>query len=142
MKAFSRIVLFLAALALAACGTAIRGKIYDLDDATILGFEIERSYGTGEMRATNPKTGEKFQGQYTGTYNGGGMSTSQVTNWQTGQSATVNTFHRPTSANAGGVLIGDKGTVIEIFLTIRPGLVPKGHGTGQDNKGRRYQVQF
>jgi hypothetical protein len=143
MKPKLYLLIGLAAIFLAGCvGRALPGKIYSLDDAVVMPFEIETSYGTGDMRATNPKTGEKFTGQYTGTTSGGGYTYGTVTNQQTGQSANVSAYSPPTSANARGVLIGDKGTVIEVFLDIKPGVRPKGHGEGRDNQGRRYQVQF
>ena len=141
MRVFATI-LALGAVGLGGCGTALPGKIYARDDATVLTFEIERSYGTGEMRATNPKTGEKFEGQYTATPSNGGFSQGTATNWQTGQTATVQTFAAPSKGSGRGVLIGDQGTVIEMYLDIKPGIRPKGHGEGRDNPGRRYQVQF
>ena len=143
---------------LSACGTKLPGKLYSLEDGVILDFQIERSYGTGGMYAQNLKTGEYFSGQYTGTYKGGGTATTSgsgqysgtTTNVSTGTmyqntgniSSSATTFIPPTDATARGVLIGDKGTVIELYMEIRPGIVPKGHGEGIDNKSRRYQVQF
>jgi len=120
-------------------------------------FQIERSYGTGGMYAQNPKTGENFSGQYTGTYKDGGSATTSssgnysgtVLNTQgkiyqhSGQiSSTSTTYIPPSDATARGVLIGDRGTVIELYMEIRPGIIPKGHGEGIDKKGNRYQVQF
>ncbi len=142
MKRPALFLLLIATALLAGCGVALPGKIYALDDATVLSFEIETSYGTGDMRAHNPKTGETFTGQYTGTTKGGGYSYGSAVNWQTGQTVSGSVYTAPSSANARGVLIGDKGTVIEMFLDIKPGLRPKGHGEGRDNHGRRYQVQF
>lgn len=121
-------------------------------------FQIERSYGTGGMSAQNSKSGESFSGQYTGTYKGGGTATTfgsgrysgSTSNYSTGTiyqhsgqvTSSGTTFIPPSDATARGVLIGDKGTVIELYMEIRPGIVPKGHGEGIDNKGNRYQVQF
>lgn len=122
-------------------GRALPGKLYDLTDATTLDFEIETSRGTGDMRATNPKTGERFAGQYTGVYTGGGLAVGSAYNQRLG-TTTGTAYAPPTGANARGVLIGDRGTMIELYLDIRPGIRPKGHGTGTDNQGRRYQVQF
>lgn len=143
--------LFLA-LVLTGCGTPLTGKLYSLKDATTLTFEIETSMGTGDMRATNPKTGEKFAGQYTGIRKSStvllpagtgnkppspGESFVRGLNGQAGDTLIV-----PGYATARGVLTGDKGTMIELFMEIQPGLRPKGHGEGTDNKGGRYQVQF
>lgn len=154
MKFFVLVVVVL----LSACGTTLPGKLYSLHDGTAMEFQIERSYGTGGMSAQNLKTGESFSGQYTGTYKGGGTATTigrgsytgSTSNYATGSmyqhSGSVNTtsttFIPPRDATARGVLVGDKGTVIELYMEIRPGIVPKGHGEGIDNKGIRYQVQF
>ena len=92
--------------------------MYSLKDGTELTFEIQRSYGTGDMSAQNPKTGEKFTGQYTATRVAGNY------------------------ADAHGILRGNKGTVVNVTLEIQAGLMPKGHGEGVDNNGNRYQFQF
>ena len=146
------------AMLLVACGTKLPGKLYSLEDGVVMEFQIERSYGTGDMYAQNLKTGEKFSGQYTGTYKGGGTTTTTGSGDYSGTTSSSSTgtiyrhsgsvstsstsFTPPSDATARGVLIGDKGTVIELYMDIRPGIVPKGHGEGIDNKGRRYQVQF
>lgn len=156
MKKF--LVFISAMLLLSSCGTKLSGKLYSLQDGVIMDFQIERSYGTGGMYAQNHQTGERFSGQYTGTYKGGGVATTSgsgrysgsTTSYSTGTmyqhsgtvSSTGTTFIPPSDATARGVLIGDKGTVIELYMDIRPGIVPKGHGEGIDNTGRRYQVQF
>lgn len=143
---------------LTACGTKLPGKLYSIQDGVTMDFEIERSYGTGAMFAENRKTGEKFTGQYTGTYKGGGTATTMSSGLRRGTTTSVErgsiyqhsgtisssstTFIPPSDATARGILMGDKGTVIELYMEIRPGIVPKGHGEGIDNKGNRYQVQF
>lgn len=145
-------------LLLTACATKLPGKLYSLSDGVVMEFQIERSHGTGGMYAQNHKTGENFSGQYTGTYKGGGIATTigsgrytgSTTSHSTGNmyrhsgniSSTSTTFAPPSDATARGVLMGDKDTVIELYMEIRPGIVPKGHGEGIDNKGNRYQVQF
>jgi hypothetical protein len=145
--------LALMAFILAGCaGGMIPGKLYSLGDAITLEFQIEKSRGTGIMTATNPATGEKFTGQYTGTYKGGGTTHTQVDTFDPtkrmtndnmpGQGYTATSHTAPTEATARGVLMGDKGTVIELSFEIQPGFKPHGHGEGQDNKGKRYQVQF
>lgn len=150
-------IYFIFVLALTACGTKLLGKLYSLDDGTAMDFQIERSNGTGGMFAQNLKTGENFTGQYTGTYKGGGVARTTEDGSYNGSTNRANgtlyqhsgnfrsnktTFIAPTDATARGVLIGDKGTVIELYMEIRPGIVPKGHGEGVDNNDKRYQVQF
>lgn len=152
------LLFFAVGVTLTACGTTIPGKLYSLQDGTVMEFKIERSYGTGGMSAQNHKSGEVFSGQYTGTYKGGGAATTvgtgqvsgSTSNFATGSTyqhsgqftSNTTTFIPPSNATARGILIGDKGTVIELYMDIRPGIVPKGHGEGIDNKGFRYQVQF
>lgn len=143
-------LLSMGTLALCGCGTMISGTMFRLDNGDRWPFGIARSYGTGALSATDPQSGETFTGQYTGTYIGGGSSfgtwSGTATNYSTGSmtilSGRGSTFSPPTNATARGVLTGTAGTVIEVYLDIRPGIVPKGHGTGQDNKGRRFQIQF
>lgn len=149
--------LFVAVLILSGCGIKLPGKLYLLQNGTVMDFQIETSQGTGDMYAFNHITGENFTGQYTGTYKGGGVSrtttdgnfngsTSSIqngfSNFSGNISSTSSTFTPPSDATARGVLIGDKGTVIELYMEIRPGIRPKGHGEGIDNKGNKYQVQF
>jgi hypothetical protein len=117
------------------------GKMFDLSDGTEMTFEIQKSYGTGLMTAYNPATQERFSGQYTATFSGGGTTRGTMTN-SSGESSTVSIVSPPQSANARGILKGDSGTIISISLDIQPGLRPRGHGEGIDNKSVRYQVHF
>jgi hypothetical protein len=103
------------------------GKLYSLgDQPTALDFQIETSRGTGKLAAKNPKTGENFEGTYTGILHGGGVATATGDNVQTRQTTTATIVAPPNYATARGVLIGDKGTSIELFMEIQPGLKPKG----------------
>jgi len=48
-------------------------------------------------------------------------------------------------ANATAILIGDKGTVLNIRMRMQAGVLKSqlhGHGEAEDNKGNRYQVRF
>ena len=109
------------------------------------------------MFAQNLKTGENFTGQYTGTYKGGGVARTSEDGSYNGSTNRANktlyqhsgrfksnrtTCIAPTDATARGVLIDDRGTVIDLCMEIRPGIVPKGHGEGVDNNDKRYKVQF
>jgi hypothetical protein len=46
------------------------------------------------------------------------------------------------NANAIATLTGDQGTVIHLQMEILAGWTPRGIGSGTDNIGRHYQVQF
>lgn len=136
MLTISLLTLFLFGCA----GAMLPGKMYSLKDGVEMNFEIQTSYGTGSMTAYNPSTGESFTGQYTGTYKGGGYAHGTISGPM--KTSTVTMYSPPTEANARGVLKGDKGTVISIYLDIRPGLRPTGHGEGIDNNNVRYQIHF
>jgi hypothetical protein len=151
MKAF--LCLAFLALLLAGCaGGMLTGKLYSVEEATTLQFEIERSHGKGKLTAYNPKTGEKFEGTYTAVLHGQETTFTQVSTFDPtkavnrgnmpGQGYTATSVEAPDYATGRGVLIGDKGTTIELRMEIQPGLKPRGHGEGRDNSGRRYQVQF
>ncbi len=136
-------IILLITLSLISCaGKILPGKMYSLTNGTEMDFKIQTSYGTGSLSAFNPSTGENFTGQYTGTYQGGGSSHGTIYNANGNRAATVATYSPPTNANARGILKGDKGTIISIYLDIQPGFRPTGHGEGIDNNNVRYQVQF
>lgn len=123
-------------------GTMLDGSLVSLKDGVVMPFQIERSRGTGALRATNPQTGEVFEGQYTGRFTGGGFATGSVFTPGVGYS-TVHLSRPPTGAEARGYLRGSKGTVISVALDIVPAILrPHGYGEGKDNKGNNYQVQF
>ena len=114
------------------------------NDGTVLPFRIEkkRAWGgsaTGGVAAKHPN-GEVFRGTYTGILpSAHGRSYVRLPN---GQSAWVNTTAHSNTANAIATLTGDKGTFIQLSLTILAGFTPHGIGGGEDNKGNSYQVQF
>lgn len=120
----------------------IDGKMISMKDGTEYKFQIERSRGSGALKAWNPVTGEALTGQYTGKYTGGGATFGTVRNTATGQTSNVTLSRPPSGAEAMGFMRGDKGTVIEVALDIVPGLMPRGWGEGRDNAGNRYQIQF
>lgn len=158
MKIVSIIFTAVLVLCLPACGTMIPGTMYSLRDGTAMPFQIEQSYGSGDLSASNPATGETFTGHYTGIYTNGGAALAEDTgsysdttqNVANGSMYQTNgtyggvgaAFVPPTNATARGILIGNQGTVITIYLDIQTGLFPSGNGVGIDNKGNRYQIQF
>ena len=156
MKACTLSVLAILLALLSACAVApqtpagpimIPGRIYCLKDGAELQFAIERSSGLGTMTAFNPATGERFTGSYSAMITeGGGVEQSTVANnWGT-TTGTVSTVKAATKAEGRGVLRGDKGTVINLRMDIRPSyhpqINPSGFGEGTDNNGLTYQVQF
>lgn len=126
----------LATAALSACQSMLPGKVYAVPAGRILQFEIEKSYGHGRMTALDTSTGEKFSGEYSGSYTGQDSVYGHVGD------ANVMLIKPPTGANAFGILVGDKGTTIRLYFAIKPGLTPTGHGTGTDQNGQGYEAYF
>jgi len=126
-------------------GGWIKGTMVNTSTGDELQYEIEKSRGKGGMWAADPKTGEVFRGQYSGKYTSGGYSFGSISGTDSSglrKTQNLQVFTPPTSANAQGFLKGDMGTVLEVFLEIKPSIRPSGFGKGVDNKGNQYQVQF
>jgi len=137
------------ALSLVLCGCAtdpypagsfLPGRIVSLADGKILPAQAEISSGSGKLTATDPVTGEVFDGRYTAIQE---TTTSQVTrpgflfDDETGQEVKTSDV-----AQASAILVGNKGTVINIKMTVKAGSPPIAYGEGTDNKGNKYNVQF
>jgi len=121
MKTLRALLLSMVFLTLAGCaGGMLQGQMYRLDTGAQWPFGIQTSYGTGKLTATDPQSGEVFSGQYTGVYHGGGRSFGTAFNAQLLTTTTVQTFTPPSNATARGILRGNRGTVIQIYLDIRP----------------------
>ena len=136
MKIFLVLVL---CFGLVGCSTMLPGKIIALDDGSIMPVQIETSYGSGKMTALDPKSGENFEGTYTGVTESAFSSSSGMfgeTNFNS------NTFTTSNRAYAKAVLVGDKGRVLNINMAIQAGWRPIGFGEVEDNKGRKYSLQF
>lgn len=138
--------------ALAGCATAddpygigamLPGKMISLSDGRTLPMRIEItpiSHPTGKLMASDPKTGEIFDGTYTCIVGTKVVSHSATDFWgaqQTGQSVEVSNVAPCTS-----VLVGNKGTVLNLKMMARAGHPPVGTGEAEDNKGKKYSVQF
>ena len=124
-------------------GQMIPGQLISLEDGVLLPLQIELSTGQGKVNATNPKTGEVLGGKYTAI-----PETKYVqysTNTWLGPQDTQQAVEISSSVPATAVLVGDKGTVINLTMRIKPGngsVAPIGYGEGTDNKGRKYNCQF
>jgi hypothetical protein len=134
-------------LALLLCGCAtegnkygdmLPGRIISLADGTTLAMQYELTSGSGKMIATNPVTGEILQGMYTAvletkvhTHQSNSLFGSDDTSTETGD-----------VAEGTAVLVGNKGTVMNLKLHVKVGNPPTGFGDGEDNKGVKYNVQF
>ena len=126
-------------LAISGCSLMLPGTMDGLDNSEKFSFEIEKSFGTGKMTAKNLDTGEEFTGSYTARYSD--LSTAQKQFLASGITS-FTSFIRPNHATGQGILLGNKGTKILIYLSITPGIRPTGTGTGVDADGNTYWVQF
>jgi hypothetical protein len=50
--------------------SGLAGRIYSLQDGTVVSMEIETSYGCGEIRCDNSSTVEYFEGTYSAVSDG------------------------------------------------------------------------
>jgi len=133
------LLIILFSLVMSGCSMMLPGTMDGLDSSEHFTFEIEKSFGTGKMIAKNLDTGEEFTGSYTGRYSD---LTSAQKQFLASGLTTYTSFIRPNHATAQGILLGNKGTKILIYLSITPGIRPTGTGTGVDADGNTYWVQF
>lgn len=124
----------------------IKGTMTRLSDGQVFPFEIQKimGSGTGKVKATDPQSGQVYEGTYSGALRGGGFKSATVYDKYSRPLGTINGWERPTSADAEGVMTG-AGKVFEIYLDIVPGNLfvnPKGRGPAIDNSGERYLIQF
>lgn len=124
-------------------GAMLPGRLIALSDGRTLPMQIEItpiSHPVGKLTASDPKSGEVFNGSYTCIVGSKVVSHSTNDFWggqETGQSIEVSNVAPCTS-----VLVGNKGTVLNIKMTARAGHPPVGTGDAEDNKGKKYSVQF
>ncbi|MBU1853145.1 MAG: hypothetical protein KJ957_03765 [Candidatus Omnitrophica bacterium] len=134
-------------------GEMLFGEIVSLSDGNTLPMQIEIikiSDVNGKMSAYNPKTGEDFQGKYSAIFekeivDGFGSSTVTTDSGTRHGSRDKTTIKTSSTTEAAAVLIGDKGTVLDISMTMQTGNRKRdlhGHGKAKDNKGNKYQVRF
>jgi len=115
----------------AACATKSTGRLVSLEDGSTIVLQMEFSRWGGTMTGTHPITGERFAGDYTATQ-------GRAAGIAGGTAVYVENY----SAYGAGVLVGDKGTVLDCQLNINAGRPPRGNGTCTDQHGRRYRLQF
>lgn len=134
---------------LSACvtpGQMLPGNIV-AEDGDVLDFQIEVAKRSGKVAASNPRTGEQFNGTYVGIL-------ERVTSFSTGYaqasgmggSVTASGFGSASAgsniANATAFLKGNKGTTLNCEMQIEAGLNPHGIGQCADQHGGKYRLQF
>lgn len=131
------LVCLVAGFVLSGCvGAMLPGRMYASPNGQVLQFNIQTSRGSGSMNAFNDQSGERFVGEYHAMPLDQGLMIGSVAG------RNVALAQVPTRANGKGVLVGDKGTMITLYLDIKPGLRPSGHGSGTDQNNVRYEVFF
>jgi hypothetical protein len=124
-------------------GDMLPGKIISLSDGKILPMQIQLSSvrrPTAKMTASDPATGEQFDGNYTCIVESKVVQHSRpgfLGDQNTGQSLEVSN-----TCPCSAVLVGNKGTVLNTKMMITSGNPPLGTGDGEDNKGLKYAIQF
>ncbi|MGA7674628.1 MAG: hypothetical protein WCA78_06225 [Rhizomicrobium sp.] len=123
-----------------AMGNMLPGKITSLSDGKIFPAQAEISTGSGRMTAINPDTGEVFEGRYTAIQEN--KVIQQVDNSFWGDGDTSQAVETSDTAHASAVLVGNKGTVLNIKMEVKAGHPPIAYGDAEDNAGKKYNVQF
>lgn len=121
-------------------GDMIPGRIISLSTGTLYPMQIQLSYGSGRMTATNSTTGEYFEGTYTAISDARSVQYSRPT--LLGEQETYQAVEKSNATPASAVLVGNKGTILNIKMQIQAGNPPIGYGEAEDNKGGKYNVQF
>jgi len=146
-----KLIVVLAALILAGCasepdpygvGATMPGKLISLKDGHILPVNVQISsmaHPTGAMTAVDPASGEQFNGTYICVVETKVVQNTQQGFWDTDTEQSVQTSD---VAPGTAVLVGDKGTVVNLKFTVKAGRPPSGFGEGEDNKGTKYSLQF
>jgi hypothetical protein len=124
-------------------GQMIPGRLISLADGTLIPLQLELSTGQGRVSGINPKTGEAYSGNYTAIEDT--KYTQYTRETLLGSVNTQQAVEVSSSVPATAILVGDKGTVINLTMRIKPGnssIAPIGYGEGTDNKGVKYNFQF
>lgn len=120
----------------------IQGKMFSLKDGTAMDFSFQYSSGTGAMTAFDSASNESYKGQYTATMSRETTRSTVKNSWGHA-TGTIETESVPATTGRG-ILIGDKGTVIDVVFEFKLSDAGRhqGSGTGTDNRNIRYQIQF
>jgi hypothetical protein len=127
--------------------TWLPGRLASVADGTVLPMRIEKVWvfgqsGNGGISATHPKTGETFSGRYSAIRESSTSGSAAIVNLRGQQVGTARYTARGRNASAIATLTGDQGTIIQVQMQIVSGWSPHGVGTGTDNKGNYYQLDF
>ena len=118
----------------AACAMKTTGRLVSLQDGAVIPLQMQFTTMGGHMVGSHPGTGETFEGDYTAT-----------PERATARAGHTNVEAQSLTAPGSGVLVGNKGTVLDCQLMINAGSIvshPTGTGTCTSQKGQRFRLQF
>ena len=125
-------------------GAMLPGKMVSLADGRTLPMQIELtpvSHPVGKVSAVDPKSGERFEGSYTCIV-GSKVVSHSVSDDFWGQQQRAQSVEVSNVAPCTSVLVGTKGTVLNMKMLVRAGHPPVGTGEAEDNKGKKYTILF
>lgn len=139
------------ALLLAGCVTVpaervFNGRVYNLTSGEVFPFVAHTNRdGKSVLTAGPTASGESFSGEgqsiqnavATSTY-GSAVATNPGDTFSTYVSSSSYSISKPGYQNGAAVLIGNKGTVIDVVYQVT--YAGTGEGEGRDNKGNRYRI--
>jgi len=133
-------------LTIVLCGCVTTARLYNLNEASVI-YAKFGNYGIGHAKITAiAPDGEQFEGEYTTLSNmsmstGFGTASAFSSDNYVWAQAQGFSFNQPGKQFGSAVIVGDRGTVIEIIYAVDP-WTSHGSGVAKDNKGNKYRVQF
>ena len=124
-------------------GAMLPGTMISLSDGRTLPMQIEISpmdHPSGKLKASDPAAGEQFNGTYTCILSKKLIQSSHPTLF--GDESDGVAVEISDTAPCSGVLVGDKGTILNVKFTAKAGHPPIGTGDVEDNRGKKYTLQF
>jgi hypothetical protein len=140
-------------LAVAGCSTVpedrvFNGRIYNLTSGEVIPFSTHTNRDGKSMVTAGPTaSGETFSGEAQSIQNavqtssyGSAIASNPGETFSTYVSSSSYSISRPGYQNGAGILIGTKGTVIDVVYQVT--YAGSGEGEGKDNKGNHYRLMF
>lgn len=149
-----KIVAFiLAAALLASCVTVpadrvFNGRVYNLSTGEVFPFVAHTNRdGKSVLTAGPTASAESFSGEATSIQNavqtssyGSAVASNPGDTFSTYVSSSSYSVSRPGYQNGAAILVGNKGTVIDVVYRVT--YSGSGEGEGKDNKNTNYRIMF
>jgi hypothetical protein len=147
------IALILVAALLASCVTVpadrvFNGRVYNLSTGEVIPFVAHTNRDGKSMLTAGPTaSGESFSGEATSIQNatqtssyGSAMASNPGDAFSTYVTSSSYSISRPGYQNGAAILVGNKGTVIDVVYQVT--YSGTGEGEGKDNKGNHYRLML